>query len=101
MTDAPLTVRRWTRYGKDRLYVATADGVKVGWLDLVTGDTTVERPEFSDAFHQAVQGHQSASHGSSLPPPPVAAPATLSEPPAPDTRPAVPPVADWTELRPL
>ncbi len=31
-----LKVRRWRRYGKDRLYVHGADGVRVGWVDLPT-----------------------------------------------------------------
>jgi hypothetical protein len=52
-----LTVKRWTRYGKDRLYVATEDGQRVGWLDLLTGQSIVEMPEFADAFHEAVRGH--------------------------------------------
>ncbi|GAA1643761.1 nuclease-related domain-containing protein [Georgenia ruanii] len=29
-------VRRWQRYGQDRLYVTAADGALVGWYDLVT-----------------------------------------------------------------
>lgn len=29
-----LRVVRWTKYGHDRLYVSTTDGVRVGWLDL-------------------------------------------------------------------
>ena len=39
---ADLVVRRWQRYGKDRLYVATSDGVRVGWRDQQTGVVTVE-----------------------------------------------------------
>lgn len=30
-----LVVKRWRRYGKDRLYVNTDDGRRVGWVDLV------------------------------------------------------------------
>jgi len=37
-----LFVKRWTRYGKDRLYVQTTAGEKVGWLDLATGATTLD-----------------------------------------------------------
>jgi hypothetical protein len=34
---AAFTCTRWTRYGHDRLYVATAAGEKVGYRDLKTG----------------------------------------------------------------
>lgn len=37
-----LTVTRWRKYGKDRLYVSTPDGARVGWHDLVTDETHVE-----------------------------------------------------------
>jgi hypothetical protein len=40
-----LSVVRWRRYGKDRLYVRRADGVQLGWCDLLSGDRHVERPE--------------------------------------------------------
>jgi len=29
-----LIMKRWRRYGKDRLYVNLKDGTRVGWLDL-------------------------------------------------------------------
>lgn len=53
-----LVVKRWRRYGKDRLYVNTGDGRRVGWMDLATGQRTVERPEFAEAFEHAVAGHR-------------------------------------------
>lgn len=37
-----LFVKRWTMYGKDRLYVQTTAGEKVGWLDFATGATTLD-----------------------------------------------------------
>ena len=40
-----LVVKRWTRYGKDRLYVSTSDGVRIGWRDLKTGETVVHAVE--------------------------------------------------------
>lgn len=40
--DDALTVTRWTRYGQDRLYVKTRDGVTVGWQCVRTGALTVE-----------------------------------------------------------
>lgn len=36
------SVVRWRRYGKDRLYVTGADGVKIGWHDVITGEDNVE-----------------------------------------------------------
>jgi hypothetical protein len=52
-----LTVSRWTRYGKDRLYVSTTDGVKIGWQDLLTGHVTVDQPELADLLHAALSDH--------------------------------------------
>lgn len=66
-----LAVKRWTRFGKDRLYVSTKDGQRVGWLDLLTGEAMVEMPEYIDAFHEAVRAHQdgqvNARQGGALP----------------------------------
>jgi hypothetical protein len=52
-TVTTLTVSRWTKYGKDRLYV-NADGQRVGWLDLVSGQTTLERPDLAVDFKAAL-----------------------------------------------
>ncbi|MGZ4651210.1 MAG: hypothetical protein ACXV3A_11835, partial [Kineosporiaceae bacterium] len=52
MTD--LVVDRWRRYGKDRLYVSTQDGARVGWVDLLTGEQTLELAELADGFRAAV-----------------------------------------------
>jgi hypothetical protein len=49
-----LTVTRWTRYGKDRLYVSDEAGQRVGWLDLQTGESTIERSEMATEFCRAV-----------------------------------------------
>jgi hypothetical protein len=51
---AGLTVARWRRYGKDRLYVTAADEAKVGWWDLVTGEGHPESPEHASALGAAV-----------------------------------------------
>jgi hypothetical protein len=40
-----VTIARWRKYGKDRLYVALADGTKVGYWDLVTDEPHPEKPE--------------------------------------------------------
>jgi Nuclease-related domain len=58
MTDvaAKLTVNRWRRWGKDRLYVTTADGeTTVGWWDLLTEEGHPETPEQMLALEAAVQ----------------------------------------------
>jgi hypothetical protein len=34
-------VVRWRRYGKDRLYVTAADGTKLGYRDLLSGQDHV------------------------------------------------------------
>jgi hypothetical protein len=44
MTD--LVTTRWTRYGKDRLYVKTSDGIEVGNIDLLSGTIEVKVAEF-------------------------------------------------------
>jgi hypothetical protein len=51
-----LVMNRWRRYGKDRLYVETSDGVKVGWWDLTTDEAHPESPERRDALVAAVEG---------------------------------------------
>ncbi len=51
---ADLAVVRWTRYGKDRLYVNGAEGRRVGWLDLQSGVSTVMDPNQRRAFDAAV-----------------------------------------------
>jgi hypothetical protein len=53
---AELLVTRWTRYGKDRLYVKAHDGTSVGWLGLLTGESHIEVAEFGDAFREATAG---------------------------------------------
>ena len=42
--NAPVdvTVRRWRRYGFDRLHGDSRDGRCVGWIDLDTGEQRIE-----------------------------------------------------------
>ncbi len=56
-----LNARRWTRYGHDRVYVTHSDGTKVGFLDLTTGKATIDRPEWTEAFHAVVGPYLSSS----------------------------------------
>jgi len=50
-----VTVRHWQRFGFDRLYGHTADGRNVGWVDLDTGEGSIELPGFAAAFERAVE----------------------------------------------
>jgi len=47
------SLTRWTKYGHDRIYV-TADGTRLGWLDLATGQAHPEQAERTEEFHQAL-----------------------------------------------
>ncbi|MEV6927209.1 nuclease-related domain-containing protein [Dactylosporangium sp. NPDC051485] len=49
-----LTVSRWRKYGKDRLYVSTLGGVRVGWHDLLTDETSVEATADRNAVMAAI-----------------------------------------------
>lgn len=73
MTD--LTATRWTRYGKDRVYVKTSDGAAVGHIDLVTGQRVLTAPEFEAEFDDLARGWQDtvAKSGVSIPLSPPAA----------------------------
>lgn len=42
-----VTIARWRKYGRDRLYVAHANGTKLGYWDLVTDTPHPERPELA------------------------------------------------------
>ncbi|MFC6154533.1 nuclease-related domain-containing protein [Nocardioides yefusunii] len=48
-----LTVTRWKRWGKDRLYVKDAEDAQLGWWDLATGEAHPEDPELLDVVSTA------------------------------------------------
>ncbi len=74
----------WKRYGKDRLYVNDADGSRVGWHDLQTGVSTIERAELAEAFVAALR------------------PFVANQPvPPPPGLPALPPEGDPTPAAPI
>ncbi|MCR6689097.1 nuclease-related domain-containing protein [Cellulomonas sp.] len=50
-----LTVRRWRRYGADRLYVTHETGARVGSIDLQSGEVVVEEPELEEQLRLAAQ----------------------------------------------
>jgi len=92
VTDTGLRVERWRRYGKDRLYVSDQGGQRVGWLDLLSGDVSLEIPEQREAFQLAVDSYRQASGGSSERPHEALVSDAGTEPP----RPA--PVQPWRDL---
>jgi hypothetical protein len=51
--SAEVTVARWRKFGQDRLYVLRADGIKLGYWDLVTGEARPERPALHDVVESA------------------------------------------------
>ena len=88
-----LQVSRWRKYGKDPLYVNDEAGLRIGWVDLLTGDATIEQPAQSDAFRAAVAAH----HGG------TATDVADSRPTAAPPHPAVPlprskPEPAWVDL---
>jgi hypothetical protein len=54
MSTGEITVTRWRRYGKDRLYVARADAAKLGWWDLLTDEAHPEYPADLETLSHAV-----------------------------------------------
>jgi hypothetical protein len=58
---AELTVKRWRRYGKDRVYANDADGARVGWLDLQTDEVVLEREDLRKAFERALAPYREAT----------------------------------------
>ena len=62
-------VKRWARYGHDRLYVEAPDGTRLGYWDLRTGQAVVE----DDTHREAVE--TATARLRSTPAVPVAVPA--------------------------
>ena len=52
-----LVLRRWKRYGQDRVYVATIGGVDLGWRDLKTGQTVIQAPEHAADLEAALAAY--------------------------------------------
>ncbi len=55
--DDVLTVRRWQRYGADRLYVTHENGQPVGSVDLQSGEVAAAHPTFEPELRRAVQAY--------------------------------------------
>jgi hypothetical protein len=97
--NAQLVVVPWSHFGTHRLYVHTADGRLVGWVDEKTGHRSLAMPEFASAFKVAVPGTEDAPTAADAPTPRralaeaiefalIAGYAALESTPAPETRPA-------------
>lgn len=54
-------MKRWRRYGKDRLYVETPEGTKIGFWDLVTNTGEAEAPEYEATLLAAVTTWRSSA----------------------------------------
>ena len=115
-------MKPWERYGHDRLYVQTADGTRLGYLDHKTGATVLEDQAHRDAFNAALVAHRDTGvvplatappaipvqvTASALPAPPlVAAAAPLPRPDATvvgavsgcEEAAAAAPETDWNDL---
>lgn len=50
---SPVVVRRWTRFGHDRLYVSGSGAEQIGWTDLQTGTAHPAAPEWLPALRAA------------------------------------------------
>ncbi|WP_026075322.1 nuclease-related domain-containing protein [Cellulomonas massiliensis] len=53
--DHLLTVRRWQRYGADRLFVTQETGAPIGSVDLQSGEVVVADPSLEDRLRRAAQ----------------------------------------------
>lgn len=86
-----VTVIPWSKYGKKRLYVKTANGTDMGFVDLTTGAVTATVDGYAEELALIAHAHLSDQH----PATPMATPAPTPGPPlAPPTgRPLLPPPA--------
>lgn len=50
-----VTVRRWSRYGADRLYVTDGTGRRVGSIDLTNGAVLADSPVLEEGLRRAAQ----------------------------------------------
>ena len=55
--ETVLTVRRWQRYGADRLYVTHESGLPVGSVDLQSGEVTATDPSLEAEVRRAAQAY--------------------------------------------
>ncbi|WP_291380061.1 NERD domain-containing protein [Demequina sp.] len=77
-----ISITRWTRYGHDRGYATAADGTKLGWINLNTGDVTLEDGVDAAAVGDALVAW-SAALSNTRPPTPVSVPFDVLQEPEP------------------
>jgi hypothetical protein len=53
--EETLIVRRWRRFGADRLYVTAESGKRVGVVDLQSGEVSVDMPVLEEGVRRAAQ----------------------------------------------
>jgi hypothetical protein len=73
------SLKRWRRYGQDRLYVNALDGTRAGWLDLVSGELTVEDGWAADDVRAALASVPEAARWLTGPSPNLELSATIGE----------------------
>ncbi len=95
--DGPLVVVPWSKWGKRRLYVSTADGDRVGWVDLDTGERSLAVSGRASEFEAAIQSYSEDAY---LPRRGIAAPAEQARSAATSPRRAEPEPTDLTGNRP-
>ena len=89
-----LSVARWSRYGKDRLYVSAGDGSRIGWHDLVSGENHIERVAHAEEFQRVVDGWFGCKQTGG---PEANVPSTQAAGAAPEPRHPVA-ITDWEDL---
>lgn len=92
--DPAWTVKRWRRYGKDRLYVELRDGTKVGYWDLATGTAHPGTPGDEAILLRAVADWKDVQQDRPVP----SAPAPTPAPPPASAEPLPPVAQPWLDL---
>lgn len=88
--EQALIVRRWRRYGADRLYVTAETGAPLGSVDLATGQVAVEADVAAlegDGLEQAVRGAAQAYLRADVPELVVPAAQVVPDEPQPEPEP--------------
>lgn len=88
--EQALIVRRWRRYGADRLYVTAETGAPLGSVDLATGQVAVEADAAAlegDGLEQAVRGAAQAYLRADVPELVVPAAEVVPDEPQPEPEP--------------
>lgn len=82
MPDPSVTVRRWTRFGHDRLYMTDTGGEPLGWADVETGLVHATSDDCLPAISQALTAWRADTRQHSDPVPPFT---TARSTPVPST----------------